>query len=455
MSAAPVSPAVASDFTLSASRTLTIAPGATTSAGTVTITANDNAGQAVDRRVVVTGTTSGGVSGTAVKTLTIVDDEVPVATLRLSPSATIPEGGKATVTAALSKASSATTTLTVWAAPLPPATSTDFALSTTTLTIAPGATTSAGTVTVTAANDDADTPDKIVTLSGVAINAVGVRGPEDVTLTITDDEPPTAIALSAGPTTLREDGGSKTVMVTASVHLGQTFPGDRTVTVSATGSGVVGAADFDPVPDLALTIPAGESLSMASFTLDPIDDSEDETDETITLSGASPGLSVASTTITLTDDDRDTAPRFAAASVAYAFTAGVPGGRWLPAPSGGNGAMTYSPLPRPGKRHGAVTGAGGGHHLGHLHRRHLHHPHPDRHRRRRRLRHHDPHHRRPRTRLRRQSGGGLRHQHPAGGRLRRPAGSQGDPGRLPDPELGNQDRPSPVGPASPPTATPE
>ena len=42
VSAAPVAPAVASDFTVSANTILTIAAGETTSAGTVTITGNDN-----------------------------------------------------------------------------------------------------------------------------------------------------------------------------------------------------------------------------------------------------------------------------------------------------------------------------------------------------------------------------------------------------------------------------
>ena len=62
VAATPVAPAVAADFTLSEAKVLTIAAGATTSTGTVTITAVDNDVDAADKQVTV----SGSVSGTAV-----------------------------------------------------------------------------------------------------------------------------------------------------------------------------------------------------------------------------------------------------------------------------------------------------------------------------------------------------------------------------------------------------
>ena len=59
VSAAPVSPAASSDYTLSGNKTLTIAAGATASTGTVTITAVDNEDDAADKQVTVSGTASG------------------------------------------------------------------------------------------------------------------------------------------------------------------------------------------------------------------------------------------------------------------------------------------------------------------------------------------------------------------------------------------------------------
>ena len=76
VSAAPVSPEVAGDYTLSGSQ-LTIAAGATESTGVVTITAVDNDMEVPDRRVTVSGTAMNNHEVTDPRdvTLTIVDDE--------------------------------------------------------------------------------------------------------------------------------------------------------------------------------------------------------------------------------------------------------------------------------------------------------------------------------------------------------------------------------------------
>ena len=60
VSAAPVSPATASDFALSTNKTLTIAAGSKTSTGTVTVTAVDNDVDAPNKSVTVSATVSGG-----------------------------------------------------------------------------------------------------------------------------------------------------------------------------------------------------------------------------------------------------------------------------------------------------------------------------------------------------------------------------------------------------------
>lgn len=77
MSAASVAPAAAEDFTLSSDRTLTIAAGRTTSTGRVAITGVDNAVDAADKTVRVSGAASNptGVTGPADVSLTITDDD--------------------------------------------------------------------------------------------------------------------------------------------------------------------------------------------------------------------------------------------------------------------------------------------------------------------------------------------------------------------------------------------
>jgi hypothetical protein len=131
VSAAAGDNTVAGDFTLSAATTLSIAAGATTSTGTVTIAAVNNDVDAPDKKVTVSASASNtqGVNASVDDvTLTIEDDEeAPTATLILTPDsigaptvtlvlwpASINEnGGSSTVTAELSHASSAETTVTV------------------------------------------------------------------------------------------------------------------------------------------------------------------------------------------------------------------------------------------------------------------------------------------------------------------------------------------------------
>ncbi len=108
---------------------------------------------------------------------------LPVVTLALD-AATIEEGGSTAVTATLSAASTAATTVVVSVDP----DDTTTLSSNTTLTIAIGQTSSTGVVTVTASDDSTYTGKRTVTVRGEAANTAGVDGPDDLTLTITDDD---------------------------------------------------------------------------------------------------------------------------------------------------------------------------------------------------------------------------------------------------------------------------
>ena len=113
----------------------------------------------------------------------------PTVTLALAPASISENGGQSTVMASLDRASGVETTITVSATPRTGASAADYTLSAnTTLTIAQGATSSTGTVTITAVDNDVDAPDKSVSVAGAATNSLGVNGPADVTLTITDDD---------------------------------------------------------------------------------------------------------------------------------------------------------------------------------------------------------------------------------------------------------------------------
>ena len=307
------SPGSGTDFTLSSANTLTIAAGSTTSAGTVTITAVNNTTDAPNKSVTVSATAAGGngVAAPSSVTLTITDDEtLPIVTLALSPSSIDEHDGtnpgSSTVTATLDRASSEAVTLTVSASP---GSGTDFTLSTAnTLTIAAGSTTSAGTVTITAVNDTTDAPDKSVTVSATAAGGNGVAAPSSVTLTITDDEATPTVALVLSPATIDESGTANTVSTVTATLSGASSEA-VTVTVSAAPVASTGAMSGDYALSTAttLTIAAGSTTSAGTVTITAVDNSGDEPDIRVTVSGMVAGgngvTNPDGVTLTIRDDE--------------------------------------------------------------------------------------------------------------------------------------------------------
>ena len=192
-------------------------------------------------------------------TLTIIDDDdPPTVTLELMPTSIDENGGSTTVTARLDRVSSETTTVTVSATAVSPAVEGDFALSANkTLTITAGQTTSAGTVTITANNNDADTPNKTVRVHGTADNSHGVTDPNDEELTITDDDDPPTVTLRLSRTLISENGGSTTV----TARLDRTSSETTTVNVSATAVSPAVAEDLTVSVNKTLTILEGQKNS--------------------------------------------------------------------------------------------------------------------------------------------------------------------------------------------------
>ncbi len=98
------------------------------------------------------------------------------------------DAGAVTVTATVSPASATAFTVTVSASPVAPATDDDFELSTNrALSFAANATASSGTVTIAPVDDGDPESNQVVTVSGSA-SIEGVTGPDDVTLTILDND---------------------------------------------------------------------------------------------------------------------------------------------------------------------------------------------------------------------------------------------------------------------------
>ena len=311
VSHAPVSPAVGGDYTFSANDTLTIATGATTSTGTVTITAVNNTVHSGNKEVTVSGTSSSSVSvaNPDDETLTIADDEgLPTATLVLSPSV-IDESGSSnisTVTATLSFASSDTLTIAVSVDTLTitalgdtlTAPSGSYTLSSpATLTIAANMTESTGTVTITAVDDGDQSESKILTVSGTTAGGTGVADPEDVTLTIRDDETvrPTLVL---SPASISETSGESKVTAT----LNQTTTAAVTITVSPAVGG-----DYTLSSPSTLTIAANATTTTDTVTITAVGNNRHSGDRSVTVLGvATSSVTVVDTidaTLTITDDE--------------------------------------------------------------------------------------------------------------------------------------------------------
>ena len=307
VSAAAVPPATSSDFNLSANRTLTIQAGATTSSGDVTIAAVNNNVDEPHKSVTVSGdaTNAHGVVDPADVTLTIVDnDNTPTATLQLTSSSIGENGGRTTVTAEIDRPSSAATTITVSAAAVSPATSSDFNLSAnTTLTIQAGATTSTGSVTIAAVNNNVDAPNRGVTVSGDAMNTQGVVDPTDVTLTITDDDDAPKVTLRLSSSSIGENGGRTTV----TAEIDRPSSAATTIAVSAAAVPPGTSSDFDRSANTTLTIQAGATSSAGIVTITAVDNEEDSLSKSVTVTALATNAqgitNPDAVTLTITDDD--------------------------------------------------------------------------------------------------------------------------------------------------------
>ena len=323
ISVARSSRAPAGDYVLSRNRVLTIAAGATTSTGTVTVAAVDNDRDEPDRWVVLRGTpqNSQGTNQYAGLSLAIDDDEAaPAVTLAVADGAVDEDGGTTTVTATLSHASSEATTITVTALDGAYTVGTDA-----TIVIAAGATSNASdTAAITAVDDDVDNVgNRTVTVTATADNDHGIGAVGGASLTLTDDEETPAVTLALSepdtskPDTIAESGSGNASTVTATLS----GPSSEAVTLTvatAPGANTV-EDDFTLSSAKTLTIAAGATASAGTVTVTAVDDTKDAPDKSVTVSAAVSGASgvaaPADATLTITDDDDPPAVSISSPSV--------------------------------------------------------------------------------------------------------------------------------------------
>ena len=313
VSASAVSPAMASHFTLSTNKVLTIAAEETSSTGTVTIEAVNNAIDDDDRQVTVsaTATNTAGIKQPSSRTLTIFDDESASTKVTLSVSpASVQED-------ATGVAQTVTVTAELDGDPLLRATDVTVSVSDgtavagthystvedITVTIPASQTSGSETFTLAPIDDNLDKPDVRVTVTGTTTSGLSIEPESGLSVKILDDDDPPAVTLVLDPDSIDEDGGKSTVTAT----LNRPSIADIEVTVSASPVSPAVASDFTLSDDTVLTIEAGDTASSGTVTITANNNDVGGGDQRVTVSGDAASdadlTPPQDVTLTITEDD--------------------------------------------------------------------------------------------------------------------------------------------------------
>ena len=153
-------------------------------------------------------------------------------------------------------------------------------------------------------DDEVREPDSEVRATLTAGAGYELGTPLSAAVTVADDDTmPREVVLTLDPEEVSEGDGPTVVSVTAALS-GGLRKAATVVGVRVAGSGRGSAVGFRPVDPFEITIPAGASTGSARFTLTPENDSLDERDETIDVSGNSI-LPVTPASLVLKDDDEE------------------------------------------------------------------------------------------------------------------------------------------------------
>ena len=282
--------------------TIMIAAGASSGAGTFTLTPEDDNVDESDETLSVTGTSDLPVTATEVE---LADDDATSSNISLTAEPPrVSEGDGATpvrVMATLDAgARTVETTITVTVSGSGSADAVDFAdVRDFTITIAEGDTSGTGSFTLTPEDDNVDESDETINIDGSSDLTVTA----DTVALADDDNPSAAILLSASPGRIPEDGGAAPIQVTATLDASARAVA-TTVSVSVAGRGRPDAVDYAATPtSFDITIAAGATTGTETFTVTPEDDEVDERNEVLDIAGAS-DLPVTPTSVTLADDDQ-------------------------------------------------------------------------------------------------------------------------------------------------------
>ncbi|WP_108808430.1 gliding motility-associated C-terminal domain-containing protein [Aquimarina spinulae] len=297
-----------SDFTLSTT-TITIPDGMTMGAVTFTIV-DDTVMEGIETAILTISNPSTGITlgRTTTQNVVITDnDSESTPTVNLSASSNTGTEADETIitvraTSSMAVVGAQTIDIAVTGTGITPS---DFALSTTTITIPDGMTT--GTVTFTIV-DDIDiegTETAIVTISNPSTGiTLGRTTTQNIVITDNDSAPIPTVNLSVSANTGTETAGT---VITVTATSSMAVVGDQTIDIDVAGAGIT-PSDF-ALSNSTITIPDGMTAGTVTFTI--VDDIDIEGTETaiVTISNPSTGIALGRTTTqNIVIIDNDSAP---------------------------------------------------------------------------------------------------------------------------------------------------
>ena len=305
-----------SDY-VTATGTLTFTQGVITQTFTVSILndAQDEADETVDLTLSSPNNATPGSTTSA--TLTIVDnDGLPDVEFSSSGYSADESASTATITVTLSPTSGLTVTVNYTTTDGTAAAGSDYTTGSGVLTFAPGETTQ--TFTVAILEDTLDEADETVNLALGNPDQANLGTLDSATLAITDNDAAPTVQFSVASYSVDESASTATITVTLSPTLGVT------ATVNYTTTDGTAAAGSDYTTDSGvLTFAPGETTQ--TFTVAILEDTLDEAGETVNLTLGNPDQAnlgtLASATLTITDNDGQPTVQFS--SSAYSVDEGA------------------------------------------------------------------------------------------------------------------------------------
>ena len=292
---------VLDDFAAVGNFQVTIPAGDTSAEADFSLTPVDDGLAEGDETLQVSGTSTLPVTAAE---LTISDDDTASTgiELTLDPERVTEQGGRQTVTVTAALNAGARSENTVVAISVAGNTATvldDFAaVGNFQVTIPAGDTSAEADFSLTPVDDGLAEGDETLQVSGTS--TLPVTAAE---LTISDDDTAsTGIELSLDPTSVTEQGGQRTVTVTAALN-GGARSDNTVVAISVAGNTATVLDDFAAVGNFQITIPAEATSGTGTFSLTPVNDAIAEGSETLTVSGTA-ALPVTAATLTITDNER-------------------------------------------------------------------------------------------------------------------------------------------------------